>query len=380
MTEHDKEFYWYWFVNIKGIGNMMRVRLMERFGHPRFFYECDSGELKDLLSESQLESFSRSRNYSRVEEGLKRLKGEGVRFVHWQSQDYPHRFRSLYDPPYGFYLRGRLPDPDCPAVAIVGSRKASQYGRKAAEMFASELAGQGVAIISGMASGVDSEAHRAALDSSGMTLGILGGGIDSMYPKENWNLYLDMYEKGGILSEYNLGTVNRSGLFPMRNRLISGISDCILVVEAGEKSGSLITADQGMEQGKEVYAVPGRVTDIMSRGCNHLIAQGASIAESPQSLLEDLRSLWERTRGVYFPEHNKTEYESFHIDDPREQSSYTMEEQMIMDTLDEIEPRTFDFILSGTGLPLNILQHILIRLEMKSCILQVQQNMYLKKI
>lgn len=380
MTEHDKEFYWYWFVNIKGIGNIMRVRLMERFGHPRFFYECDSGELKDLLSESQLESFSRSRNYSRVEEGLKRLKGEGVRFVHWQSQDYPHRFRSLYDPPYGFYLRGRLPDPDCPAVAIVGSRKASQYGRKAAEMFASELAGQGVAIISGMASGVDSEAHRAALDSSGMTLGILGGGIDSMYPKENWNLYLDMYEKGGILSEYNLGTVNRSGLFPMRNRLISGISDCILVVEAGEKSGSLITADQGMEQGKEVYAVPGRVTDIMSRGCNHLIAQGASIAESPQSLLEDLRSLWERTRGVYFPEHHKTEYESFHIDDPREQSSYTMEEQMIMDTLDEIEPRTFDFILSGTGLPLNILRHILIRLEMKSCILQVQQNMYLKKI
>ena len=380
MTEHDKEFYWYWFVNITGIGNIMRVRLMERFGHPRFFYECDSGELKDLLSESQLESFSRSRNYSRVEEGLKRLKGEGVRFVHWQSQDYPHRFRSLYDPPYGFYLRGRLPDPDCPAVAIVGSRKASQYGRKAAEMFASELAGQGVAIISGMASGVDSEAHRAALDSSGMTLGILGGGIDSMYPKENWNLYLDMYEKGGILSEYNLGTVNRSGLFPMRNRLISGISDCILVVEAGEKSGSLITADQGMEQGKEVYAVPGRVTDIMSRGCNHLIAQGASIAESPQSLLEDLRSLWERTRRVYFPEHNKTEYESFHIDDPREQSSYTMEEQMIMDTLDEIEPRTFDFIMSGTGLPLNILQHILIRLEMKSCILQVQQNMYLKKI
>ena len=380
MTEHDKEFYWYWFVNIKGIGNIMRVRLMERFRHPRFFYECDPEGLKNLLSESQIESFRRSRNYSRVEEGLKRLKGEGARFVHWQSQDYPHRFRNLYDPPYGFYLRGRLPDPDCPAIAIVGSRKASQYGRKAAEMFASELAGQGVAIISGMASGVDSEAHRAALASSGMTLGILGGGIDTMYPKENWNLYLDMYEQGGILSEYNLGTVNRSGLFPMRNRLISGISDCILVVEAGVKSGSLITADQGMEQGKEVYAVPGRVTDVMSRGCNHLIAQGASIAESPQSLLEDLRSLWERTRRVYFPEHNKTEYESFHIDDPREQSSYTMEEQMIMDTLDEIEPRTFDSILSGTGLPLNILQHILIRLEMKSCILQVQQNMYLKKI
>ena len=380
MTEHDNEFYWYWFVNIKGIGNIMRVRLMERFGHPRFFYDCDSGELKDLLSESQIESFRSSRNYSRVEEGLKKLKGEGARFVHWQSRDYPHRFRSLYDPPYGFYLKGRLPDPDCPAVAIVGSRKASQYGRKAAKIFASELAEQGVAIISGMASGVDSEAHRAALDSSGMTLGILGGGIDTMYPKGNWNLYLDMYEQGGILSEYNLGIVNRSGLFPMRNRLISGISDCVLVVEAGEKSGSLITADQGMEQGKEVYAVPGRVTDVMSRGCNHLIAQGASIAESPQSLLEDLRSLWERTRGAYFPVLNKSEYRSFHIDDSRVQSSYTMEEQMIMDTLDEIEPRTFDFVLSETGLPLNILQHILIRLEMKSCILQVQQNMYLKKI
>ena len=215
MTEHEKEFYWYWFVNIKGIGNTTRVRLIEHFSHPRFFYECDPGDLKELLSESQIRAFQKSRDYPRVEDGIDRLKREGVRFVHWQSPDYPTRLRNLYDPPYGLYIRGRLPDPNRPAVAIVGSRRASQYGRRATSMFASELAKQGVTIVSGMASGIDSEAHRAALNVSGMTLGILGGGIDSMYPKENWNLYLDMYEEGGILSEYNLGTASRSGLFPL---------------------------------------------------------------------------------------------------------------------------------------------------------------------
>ncbi|MBR5047612.1 MAG: DNA-processing protein DprA, partial [Eubacterium sp.] len=298
MTEYDKDYYWYWFVNIKGIGNLNRVKLMERFGHPQYLYDCNPRDLSDLLSESQIASFKQSRDYVQTDSAMRRLKEENIRFIHWDSPDYPYRFRTLYDPPYGFYLKGNLPDPKRPAIAIVGSRRPSQYGRKTAAMFARELAAGGFVIVSGMASGIDSQAHRAALEVSGQTLGILGGGIDTMYPKDNWDLYLDMYEQGGILSEYNMGTVNRSGLFPVRNRLISGISDCVLVVEAREKSGSLITADQGMEQGKEVYAVPGRITDILSKGCNHLIAQGAMIAESAQEILYDIRNLYIKIRGL----------------------------------------------------------------------------------
>ncbi len=380
MTEYDKEYFWYWFVNIKGIGNLTRVRLMERFGHPQYLYDCNLENQKDLLTETQMGSISKSREYSRIEDGLKRLVEENIRFVHWESPDYPSRFRNLYDPPYGFYLKGELPDPNRPAVAVVGSRRPSQYGRKVSSMFASELASKGIVIVSGMASGVDSEAHRAALEVSGMTLGILGGGIDSMYPKENWNLYLDMYESGGILSEYNVGIPNRAGLFPMRNRLISGISDFILVVEAGEKSGSLITADQGMEQGKDVYVVPGRITDIMSRGCNHLIAQGASVAESPQSFLDDLRTFCDSPKGRHLSLIPEEGSGSEYVNKSISRQPYTAEEHKILEILDEIDAKSFDTILTQTGMSRSDLQHLLFGLEMRSCIVQSQQNMYLKTI
>lgn len=380
MTEYDKEYFWYWFVNIKGIGNLTRVRLMDRFGHPRYLYDCNLEHHRDLLTETQIGSIRKSREYPRIEAGLRRLVEENIRFVHWESPDYPSRFRNLYDPPYGFYLKGKLPDPNRPAVAMVGSRRASQYGRKVSAMFAAELASKGITIVSGMAAGVDSEAHRAALEASGMTLGILGGGIDSMYPKENWDLYLDMYDSGGILSEYNMGVSNKAGLFPMRNRLISGISDFILVVEAGEKSGSLITADQGMEQGKDVYVIPGRITDLMSRGCNHLIAQGASVAESPQSLLDDLRTFCDSPKGKHLFMIPDEEPGDRYADKSSRSQSCTAEERKILEVLDEIDAKSFDTILALTGLSQIALQHMLFSLEMRSCIVQPQQNMYLKTL
>lgn len=380
MTEMDRDFYWYWFVNIEGIGNVGRVRLLERYGHPRYLYDCGRAELSDLLTERQIHSLEQSRDSSRIQRDMRRLGEERIRFVHWESPDYPPRLRNLYDPPYGFYLKGKLPDSVRPAVAIVGSRKPSQYGRKMAAVFAGELAREGVAIVSGMAAGIDSEAHRAALKVSGQTLGILGGGIDSMYPKDNWNLYLDMYEHGGIMSEYNVGTVSRSGLFPMRNRLISGISDCVLVVEAGERSGSLITADQGLEQGREIFAIPGRITDTLSRGCNHLIAQGALVAESPRVILEDIRRLYQEDHGIPPSPSSEKGCMSLTSYDTMACPSFSREEEIIMENLDEIEARSFDSLLIHTGLTLGILQHNLMHLEMRSYIFQPQQNMYLKRI
>lgn len=295
MSDYEKEFYWYWMSNLKGIGLRTRGKLLEGWGHPSVLYDIPGDQLEDFLDPKQMEIWNSSKDYTKLENGLKQLREEGVRFLHLESEDYPERLRDLYDPPTGLYLKGELPDPAQPAVAIVGSRKSTPYGRKMADYFAGRLAGQGIAIISGMAAGIDSAAHRSTLAHGGYTLGILGGGIDTMYPKDNWDLYLDMYKKGGIMSEYNLGVLNHAALFPMRNRLISGIADAVLVVEAAFKSGSLITADQGMEQGKDIYALPGRVTDAMSQGCNHLIAQGAFLAESPEKMIEEIlerNQLW----------------------------------------------------------------------------------------
>ncbi len=369
MNENDLRFYWYWFVNIPQIGNRTRVNLLERFGHPSRIYDCGYKELADILDDRQMSSFLSSKDYLKTINELNELQKDGITFIHWESRDYPGRFRNLYDPPYGFYLKGRLPSVDMPTVALVGSRRASPYGKYVADYFAGELSERGVSIISGMAAGIDTEAHRSALRHGGHSLGILGGGIDTMYPKTNWNLYLDMYKAGGIMSEFNKGIANRAGLFPMRNRLISGIADIVLVVEAGLRSGSLITADQGMEQGKEVFAVPGRVNDPMSQGCNHLIGQGASVAENPAVILESLQSLgYELKNGSALASSDR-------------KVTYTEEESKIINVLDINIPLGFQEILVKTGLSNTNLQHLLVDLELNGYISSPQQNMYiLKKI
>ena len=173
---------------------------------------------------------------------MQKLETSGVRFVHWESPEYPRKFRQLFDPPYGIYVKGRLPAEDMPVLGMVGSRAATPYGLHMAQSFAESLALQGIQIVSGLAAGIDAASHRGALRAGGYTLGILGGGIDSMYPRENFSLYMQMYERGGVLSEYNLGVPNSPGLFPLRNRLISGIADGVFVLEAGEKSATEFTA------------------------------------------------------------------------------------------------------------------------------------------
>ncbi len=204
------------------------------------------------------------------------------------EESFPDCLRTLRQPPSALYVRGDLPDPGIPSVAIIGARNCTFYGSDMAKWFSSELARAGVQIISGMAMGVDGIAQRAALDAGGRSFGILGCGTDICYPKSNRDLYDALLEKGGVLSEYPDATQPLPALFPQRNRLIAGFSQALLVVEAREKSGTLITADAALEQGKDVFVLPGRITDSLSTGCNRLIAQGASIALSPDTILEAL--------------------------------------------------------------------------------------------
>ena len=201
---------------------------------------------------------------------------------------YPEKLRQIRNAPKRLYVRGMLPQKEEPCVAIIGARRCSDYGKKMAQIFAAELAEAGIQIISGMALGVDGIAQMAALAAGGRSYAVLGCGTDVCYPNENRKLYERLLLMGGILSEYAQGTPPLAAHFPARNRIISALADLIIVVEAKEKSGTLITVDFALEQGKEVYALPGRTTDELSRGCNRLLSQGAGIALSPQDILTAL--------------------------------------------------------------------------------------------
>ncbi len=224
-------------------------------------------------------------------EGLKQKENSGERCIRRGEEEYPQALRQIRNPPATLYVRGALPDPALPCVAIIGARECSLYGRKMAEHFSQKLACAGVQIISGMAAGVDGIAQKAALEAGGRSFAVLGCGTDVCYPASNRELYDALLRGGGLLSEHSAGTPPLARHFPSRNRLISAFSDLILVIEARERSGTLITVDFGLEQGKEIYALPGRISDACSRGCNELIRQGAGIALTPKDILESLQNL-----------------------------------------------------------------------------------------
>ena len=211
-----------------------------------------------------------------------------IRYIGRDSREYPPQLLPYPRMPEGLYVIGSLPDPDQKSAAIVGARACSAYGKAEARRFGRELAAAGVQIISGLAYGADRWAHEGALEAGGRTFAVLGCGADVCYPKENIRVYEKIAEEGGLLSEYMPGVPPVSWHFPIRNRIISALADVVLVVEARLRSGSLITADYALEQGKSIYAIPGKNADPLSQGCNRLIAQGAGIAISPEILLEEL--------------------------------------------------------------------------------------------
>jgi DNA protecting protein DprA len=205
-----------------------------------------------------------------------------------QSSQYPRRLHQQTGMPEKLYVKGELPDEKTPTVAIVGARMCSEYGRHHAFTYAKLLAQQGVQIISGMALGIDALAHEGALAGAGKTFAVLGCGVDICYPARNRKIYNQIIEQGGVISEFTTGSPPLRYNFPMRNRIISGLADVVLIIEAKAKSGSLITADSALEQGKTVLALPGRVNDELSKGCNWLISQGAGVAYSVETVLNEL--------------------------------------------------------------------------------------------
>ncbi len=325
MTE--AAVYSYWLYSIRGLGNRSIWKLYsawaadkenagkcfggrfagekeeEKTVFAETIYRMDTAALKELCclawgedcreearNEKRLQAILESRMDEKILQRRKRELQEfadrGIILYSMEDPAYPERLRRIPDPPYGLFVRGKFPDPVRPSVAIIGARMASAYGREQARRFAGELAQSGIQIVSGMARGIDGIAERAAFEAGGISFAVLGSGVDVCYPMENQNLYEKTIQDGGVISEYLPGTQPVARYFPARNRIISGLADALLVIEARAHSGTLITVDMALEQGREVFALPGRVSDALSFGCNRLIRQGAGIAMEPGDLLD----------------------------------------------------------------------------------------------
>ncbi len=301
----EQNDYAYWLSSVPDIGDRTVDKLLEACKSPKGVYETANEKLGRIVTESQLESLQEAKRTWRLMEEYEELKRKGLSLVWRGSREYPEKLRNIPDAPFALFYKGRLPENGRLSVAIVGARDCSQYGGYVAGELGRYLGEQGIQVISGMARGIDGISQQAALEAGGSSFGVLGCGADICYPKANRALYEALIKDGGVLSAYPPGTPPVSRNFPPRNRIVSGLADAVVVIEARSKSGTLITVDMALEQGKEVYVVPGRVTDRLSDGCNRLLKQGAGIFWSPRDFVEELRELRRMKR-----EKNKTRKES----------------------------------------------------------------------
>lgn len=284
----DKRF-WVGFTLVKGIGAARLRALLDYFGDAETAWNASLFDLSAAgLSPKLAERVLQARSAVNLDEYISQAVRNGIRILTWDDPEYPSHLNEIDQPPPVLYLRGEVTTEDSWSVAIVGTRAVTAYGRQVTEELATALAHNGVTIVSGLARGVDAIAHNAALKAGGRTLAVLGSGVDKIYPPEHRTLAEKVAAQGAVLSDYAPGTPPDGANFPPRNRIISGLSMAVVVVEAGDTSGALITAEFAIEQGREVFAVPGNIFAPQSKGPNRLISNGAKILLSPQSVLEAL--------------------------------------------------------------------------------------------
>ncbi len=293
------------------------------------------------------------------------LKDHGIKRIDLNHPDYPDRLKNIDGPPLYLYMKGEICQQDSNAIAIVGTRRPTPYGRRVAERLATELSFAGFTIVSGMARGIDSVAHKAALKAGGRSIGVLGCGIDVVYPRENSPLFADMAGSGALISEFPMGTGPEKKNFPQRNRIISGLSLGTVVIEASERSGSLITARFALEQGREVFAVPGNINSPVSIGTNNLIKQGAKLVATTEDILEEFEQLL--THG------SKHGIKSSLID----HRTPSGEEGIVYKIL-TLEPKHINQIIIESGVEPPKVMQLLLDLEIKGLIEQIAGSCYVK--
>lgn len=360
LKQKELEF---WLASIFSIGPIKSNKLLEYFKTEEEIYKAGKAALLEVegITERIAEEIIHKRQPEIIQREFEKICEKDITLVSIHDREYPDKLRNIAKLPYALFVRGRLPEENKISIAIVGARNCSMYGKEMAFWFGKSLSNAGIQVISGLALGVDGCAHKGALAGNTSTFGILGNGIDICYPRENFELYMSMQERGGIISEYGPGIPGRSFQFPMRNRIISGLCDGVLVVEARERSGSLITADLALEQGKEIFAIPGKIGDKLSEGCNNLVKSGAELVQSPKDILNNFH-----INQIF--DHNKMKKNNIFLDSM---------EKIVYANL-SLVPKHLDEILRETNLLMSDVVGILLKLELDGFVKQTAKNYYIQ--
>lgn len=360
------------------IGPRAATKLLERFGSPEAVFFATQSELASLrLKAESIESILKKEFHEKADEEIENVKNQGGDVLILDDGSYPFLLREIHDPPITLYVKGNWRECfEAPCVAVVGSRRCSTYGENASQMLSRDLANQGVCIVSGLARGIDTAAHRGAMQAKGKTIAVLGTGIDQSYPKENAKLIDEILDSGGaIVSQFPLGTPPLKENFPYRNRVISGLSLGVLVIEASERSGSLITSRLALEQNREVFAVPGNITSKNSFGTNFLIKSGAKLVQHWQDVVAEL-SIADQ---ILSP---KTSDSNQEIERQPEllPADLTDAERKIWSFLSADEPVHIDQLSEVCGMSFGDLNYAILGLEMRELIRSMPGKWFAKKM
>jgi DNA processing protein len=350
----DQLKYWISFTRLPGIGRVKLSQLLNYFNDLSLAWTASSSELKNAgLDSRSVSSIVNHRNKIAPDSEIENLAKYNVKAIPFPSPEYPEKLKEISDYPPVLYIRGSRIIKDELCIAVVGTRRATVYGRQVTEELVSDLARNNITIVSGLASGIDSIAHKTALNEGKPTYAVFASGLDTVYPADNVKLAKSIMENGALISEYPLGTKPKAENFPRRNRIMSGISAGVLVIEAGDRSGALITADQALIQNREVFAVPGSILSPMSRGTNSLIQQGAKLVRNYMDVMEELNL------AVVAQQIEMKEF-----------ISESENEALIIKQLHN-EPIYIDEICRLSGLPISIVNSTMSVLEIKGIVRQV---------
>ncbi len=361
----NRKLMWFALSKVPGLDAHYLERIIECIGDVEAVFRMKKSELQKAavslrIPERVTEPLLIVREFEYLKE-YEELQKNRIEFVTREDAAFPKRLLNIKNAPFYLYCMGKLPSDDIPSLAVIGARNCSVYGKEITLCFSKVLSSCGVQIISGMARGIDGYAHKGTLDSGGYTCAVLGFGVDVCYPIEHTGLKKELELNGGIISEYPIGTPGHARNFPARNRLIAGLSDAVLVVEAAKKSGTLITVDYALEQGKTIFAIPGRIGDKLSEGCNDIIADGGKMVITPEAILPEL--------GLQFSDSIKK--------GKKQKNKIILEtqEKIVYACLD-LQPRHIEQLISLSKLPQDAVLLSLMRLEMMGYVKQPVKNYY----
>ena len=386
--------YWIWMTELRGLGNQTRLALLRHFGSPEDVFYADEAEI--LLTEGMTReqaAILKDHSLTAADAILADCQRLGIRLLTLQDAEYPGRLKNIYDPPCLLYVKGRLPAFDeTVAVAVVGTRDCTPYGVACAEKLGYGLTQGGAVVVSGLAKGIDAAATRGALRSGGVTVGVVGNGLDVHYPYESRYLYEDVAAAGALISEYPPGTRPAGSHFPARNRIISGLCLATLVVEAPERSGALITAETAMEQGRDVFAVPGPIDAPKSIGCNQLIRDGAGLVSDAWDILREYEARFPdklrmdgarevpKTLGYQARQQAEPKAVPPSLSASRNDLNLTDDQILLLRALSDEEPALVDDLIDQTGIPTRRVLSALTVLEIENLVRQHSGKRYTRAV